>query len=305
MATLKDILNKNTDCTDDTANTGKLGCQIGFKTPLSFGILKKGTVIPKDTDFNLAYVNSLIAARTLTPVMGATAFEDVSAEDAMSTSSGGIERLNLKGLVKYKFTYEEGHEFYRELSKLQSFKSGSVIFWDEEGNMMTAINSNGDIVGFTSGQINPEMTKRKVQGGDAESKSVTIQLLNRKQTDIDYAVVKASQLGFDAQEDIKGINSATFVYDSVPSAGSEVTAKLVLSSDMDTEVSGITDAADITVEVNGVAAVATSVAEASGVYTIGTAVTVASDKIKVYLTGVANLSDVLYAKGGDADAVVI
>ena len=305
MGTLKDIINKNTDCAEGSANTGKQGCQVGFGTPKSFFKLKKGTVIPKSTDFNLAYINSLIASRTLVPVMNATDFDTMSGEDTMSTTSGGVEQLNLKGLVKYGFIFEEGHEFYRELDNLRGFKSSSVMFLDEEGNLLHAVNSDGDVIGFTVGQINPEMTKRRVEGGDAESKKVTIQLLNRKQTDKNYGIIKAAQLGFDAIEEVNGINGATFVYDSIPSAGTNIDAKLVLNSDMNTEVRGITSPGEITVEINGVGAVASAVSETNGVYSITCATLSTSDIVKVYLTGVYTASGVMYAKGGDAKESVV
>jgi len=116
---------------------------------------------------------------------------------------------------------------------------------------MLAIDSNGDFKGFEAGQVTPEMTKRKVQGGDPESKSIMIQLLNRKQSDQDYAVILAEQLGFDAQEDIRGVNSASAVFDAIPSAGTTFDARIVLDSDRNTNVGGLTSAAEFLYTVNG------------------------------------------------------
>lgn len=305
MATLETIANKNSECGGASANTGTLGCQIGFGTPLSPVRLKKGTVIPKNTDFTIAYINGLIADRTLTPFMNATAFEDLSTEDTYSTSTAGVKRLNLKGLVEYKFTYEEGHEFYRELSKAESFKSSDWIFFDESGNLMLAIDSNGDFKGFEAGQVTPEMTKRKVQGGDPESKSIMIQLLNRKQSDQDYAVILAEQLGFDAQEDIRGVNSASAVFDAIPSAGTTFDARIVLDSDRNTNVGGLTSAAEFLYTVNGASVTISSIAESNGVYTFTVPAISASEVITLELNGVVNLVEVLYAKGETAKATVI
>ena len=172
MATLQEIANLKTDCGGGDANTGKKGCQIEFGTPLSVIRLKKGTVIPKETVFSKAYIDGLIIARTATPLIGAVAFDDQGAEDGLNTLSSGIERLNLLGLPKYMLEFQEGHEFYREISGLTSYRKSDFILFDEAGNMAIAINSDGDYVGFSAGQVIAMPRKSNVQGGDNESRSV-------------------------------------------------------------------------------------------------------------------------------------
>ena len=287
MATLIEIANKK-NCDAQAANTGKKGCQIGFLTPLNPIAIRRGTVIPKDTEFNKAYLNGLIAARTATPLVGAVTFEDQSSEDGFNTLSSGVERFNLAGLKKYMFTYQEGHEFYRELSKMTSFKRYDWIIFDEAGNMKIAVNSDGDYVGFSAGQVTAMLTKDKVQGGEDESKSLTVQFTNRKQWNTDYAVITIDNLDFDVEEDIQGVNSASFVYDTVPSAGTSLVATLLLDSDMNTVVGGIVDPARVLVTINGVSEVASALVEGdSGKYTITTTTAlVSADVVGLSLDGV-------------------
>ena len=153
MAGLGDIMNKLENCGGDQANTGKLGCLQAFGTPLSAILTKSGFVIDKNTTLDIAYLTANVQNGNLIPLMDASSFEDVSAEDAFSTNAAGVERLNLQGLPKYKLMFEEGHEFYREMTKLTSYKSKGAILIDDAGRWLFGVNSDGDYVGLTLGQV--------------------------------------------------------------------------------------------------------------------------------------------------------
>ena len=192
--------------------------------------------------------------------MEASAFEDLSAEDTMSTNAAGVERLNLKGLPKYKFMYEEGHEFYRQMAKLTSFKSRGAILIDDAGRWLFGVNEDGSLGGMTAGQITPDPRKTKVQGGDAESKSLTIQFLDRLQWDYEYGIVERKAMGFTAS-DVPTINGVNLTFDAIPLAAAEtfdITAKL--SSDNASLVEGLITA-DFFVTINGVTEAGFTVAE--------------------------------------------
>ena len=78
------------------------------------------------------------------------------------------------------------------------------------GNWMVATTSGGDYKGFTAGHVTPELTMRKVLGGDAESKSLVIQFINRLQFDRNYAIVHAEEIPF-LPEEIPAVNGAVLV----------------------------------------------------------------------------------------------
>lgn len=266
MATLESIAGKN-GCGAESALTGKLGCQIEFGTPMHLFKLKKGLVIPKATVLDKAYLNGLIQEGKLTPLVDASSFEDLSGEDSVSSNSRTVERLNIQGLPKYKLMFEEGHEFYRQMAKLTSFKSADFLIGDEYGNLKLAINSDGDFIGFSAGQVLPELTKNKVQGGDGESKSLTVQFLNRKQFDEDYTIATNAQLGFDLIE-IQGANATTIKFNEVPSDG-DTTIKLEVKLDADksTDVAGLV-LANFLVKVGGNTNVVTGVTESNNIFTL-------------------------------------
>lgn len=263
---LETIIDKKAGCGGANADTGKLGCQIEWGTPLHVIGISKGFVIPKATEFNKTYIDSQIQLGKFIPLIGAESFENESSEDAVTTNSRGVERLNTLGLPKYKFGYEEGHEFYKEMSKLTSFKALDFIFADEEGNWRMATTSTGDFKGFTSGQAIAMMTNTKTLGGDPESKAFSIQLLDRIQWDLNYAFALRSQLDF-SPEEIDGINGVKFSFDAIPAAAAtsfDFTA--VLAADGLTPVEGLVDA-DIQYSVDGVTTAAAIAENSPGKYT--------------------------------------
>lgn len=268
MSALIDIMSKLENCGGSQANTGKLGCLQDFGTPLSIILTKSGFVIPKETEMNLAYLEANVQNGNLIPVMDASSFEDVSGEDAYSTNAAGVERLNLQGLPKYKLMYEEGHEFYRQMSKLTSYKSKGAIIIDDSGRWLFGVNSDGDYVGLTVGQVTAEMRKTKVQGGDAESKSLTIQFIDRYQWDYSYGIVERSEIGISTAE-VPTINGAILSLGAIPaSTDTEVMVKVVLASDASSVVEGLAET-DFVVTSNGSSQVPSGITEtAPGEYTL-------------------------------------
>jgi len=287
MSTITDIAGKVACGGSIDANLGKIGCLSLFGTPDHLLAVRRGTKIPANTTFDLAYLTPLIQAGTIIPLMGASAFEDLSAEDAYSTNTSGVKRLNLKGLPEYKFMYEEGHEFYRQLDKLEGYKSFDYIIGDDEGNWMMATNADGTFSGFLGGHTTPELTKRKVPGGDAESKSLLIQFLERSQFDRDYTILHQTDLTF-SPLDVPLVNGVILDYTTVVVAGTSVEVTATLAQDHSTAVEGLTE---FQVLVNGVLEAAASVAAGTNAndYVITTTSTLAStDTVVVYL-GVAPL----------------
>lgn len=267
MAAISDIANKVNSCSGGDASTGKLGCNIEFSTPKHLIGLKAGTIIPAATEFNLAYVNGLVQAGTAIPLVGADVFEDMSGEDSMFTAASGVEKLNLKGLPKYKFTYYEGHQFYKEIAKLAGFKNLDFLIGDDQGNWKIVKTSSGDYKGFSVGQVLPEMTKARVEGGDPESKSIIIQFLSRREWDEDYDILLRDNLDNDP-EDFQGVNPVTLAFDVVPSnTDTTIVVSTVLDADNTTVVEGL-DENDFLVTVDGATVVISGSSESNGVYTL-------------------------------------
>jgi len=292
------------------ANTGRLGCLSLFGEPDHFIAMRKGSVILATDTFDLAFITPLVQKGDYIPIIDASSFEDVSAEDTYSTSSGGVKRLNLKGLPEYKLMFEEGHEFYRQLAKLEGYKSFDFMIGDEEGNWMLATKSNGDFQGFKAGHHTPELTKRKASGGDAESKALLVQFLDRLQWDQNYSILHSDQLTFTPQE-IPAVNGAVLAYAIAPSdTDTTVDVSVILASDNDTPVEGLLEA-NFIIKVDGVTATISGLVETTpGVYTITIPAVAAGENVVTDLwdntlnVDVTNLAGVLY-RGEEIAALVV
>jgi hypothetical protein len=287
-----------------SANTGKLGCLSLFGTPDNLLAIKRGTKLAGSSIFNLATINTLVKAGTIIPLIGASSFEDVSAEDGYSTNTSGVKRLNLKGLPEYKFMYEEGHEFYRQLDKLEGYKSFDYIIGDDEGNWMLAVNADGTYSGFSAGHTTPALTKRKVPGGEAESKSVMIQFLERGQFDRDYAILHQQQLDFNPW-DVPCVNGVNLTFTSVPIAGTTLNVTAKLAQDNSTPVEGIVQ---FTFDLNGVTTTVVPVAGPNaGTYVLTVPAMVSTDDIGVYIGTASNrvveITSILYRSNDLTDEV--
>ena len=169
----------------------------------------------------------------------------------------------------------------------------------DEGNWLVATNTDGSFGGFTAGHVTPELTKRKAKGGDAESKSLVVQFLDRLQFDRNYAILHAGSLDF-SPEDIPLVNGVNLTFDSALAAGTSIVVKAVLSSDNSSTVEGLTDV-DFKVTADGVDNVVTgSVMNPSGVYTLTVSTMAAAEVIVVDLwdsslaTSVIDSAGVLY-----------
>lgn len=280
-------------------NTGKLGCLSLFGTPAHLLLFPAGYIIPAETVINDAWLRPLIQKGTVIPLIDASAFEDVSGTDNYSTNTKGRKRLNLKGLPEYRLTFEEGHEFYREISKLESYKSKDAWIGDTEGNWMVVKRSDGDFGAFTGGHLTPELTKRQVEGGDAEMKSVLMQFLNRIEWDRQYEILHAEELPFTPQE-VPQINGVVLIPEAIPAdTGTTITFDVVLASDNDTVVEGLATA-DFVFKVDGATVTMAVVENTPGNYT-GTFVAVSTgDAIEIDTlhgatnSNVANSNGVLY-----------
>jgi hypothetical protein len=230
----------------------------------------------------------------------------LSSEDSYSTNARGIKRLNVKGLPEYKLTFEEGHEFYREMAKLESFKSYDYILGDTDGNWMLVKDSDGNFQGFTAGHTTPELTQRKVEGGDAESKSIMVQFIDRIQWDTGYEILHVEDLDFSPSE-VPVVNGTEITYNAAPAnTDTVIDVAVKLASDRNTIVEGL-DQTDFVVTVNGSSATISGVVEGTpGNYQITISAAISTnDVVKVeHFDGTANSlvavsADVLYRASND------
>ena len=185
------------------------------------------------------------------------------------------------------------------MNKLQSFKGWDLIIGDEAGNWILSTNADGSFGGFTAGHITPELTKRKVQGGDSEMKSLLIQFTNRLQWDVNYAVLNAGQLDFYA-EDVPTVNGVDLDFTVAPSnSDTTLSVTALLNSDHDTKVIGLL-AGNFILKVNGATVVPTVNETPDGTYVLTISSISTGDVVSLGLwdaslnVDVTDLTNVLY-----------
>jgi len=182
------------------------------------------------------------------------------------------------------------------MAKVTSFKALDFVFADEEGNWRLATTSDGNFKGFTAGQAIAMLTNTKTLGGDPESKSFSIQLLDRIQWDQNYEFALRDSLDF-SPEEIDGVNGVSISFDSIPSAGAtSVDFTAVLTSDGLTPVEGLLQA-DLSYSVDGVVGSMTVVENSPGKYTGTVSSIVAAEVLGIKTYNIPTLTSVVLNNG--------
>jgi hypothetical protein len=241
------------------------------------------------------YINGLVQAGDVIPLMDAFSSEPTIADDTLETSPLGVEALTLKGLPKYMLTMKKGQFYYKEMAKLTGFGNLNWVLGDVDGNWKFAINSDDSLTGFTAGQTLANITV-PATATETEKKSLTFQLTDRNQIDVSYGVILAEN-AFPIS-DVSGINAVTLAFADasgpvVPSS-SDVTLKVqaLLSADLHTGIEGLL-AASFAYAVDGTPEVPVVVDDGDGFFTL-TIVALAASTITLSLDGVIVLESVLY-----------
>ena len=267
-------------CGSAEVYSGDLGCSVNLALIKHAIFLKKGTRIPVSTDLDEAYMNVLTQAGAV-PLIDAYGSEPTFAEDTLETSDLGVEALTLKGLPKFALTFKKGQEFYKQISKLTGFGNYDVVLGDVNGNWIFAVASNGDLKGFTVGQIVAMMTAAAT-ATESEKKTVSFQITSRPEYDLDFEVILASN-AFPIS-DVKGVNGVTLSFadanGAVIPANSDVTLKVkaVFTNGMDVGVEGLAaDGSEFLYTVDGVTTSTAVVDDGDGFYTLTVAAIATSE----------------------------
>jgi hypothetical protein len=242
MTVISTITSKSAGQGGGDINTGDKGFNIAFGFVIHALAITKGTVISKDTELTPTVIQELVQRGKLVPFMDAFSSEPTMSDDAMETSPLGIEALALKGLAKYALTMKKGQNYYKEMNKATGFGNFDFILGDVDGNWKFALNSNGDLVGFTAGQTLASMTT-PATATETEKKTLTFQLTNRIQCDKDYTVIEAAN-AYPISE-VSGINGVQLSFEDkdgpvVPAVGdATLKVKVVLDSDRITPIEAL------------------------------------------------------------------
>ena len=279
MATFGSI--KNTlNCGLSALGTGTKNCAFEIKLINGIYAVKRNTTIADGDEFDKAYLQGLVQAGTAIPLINAIGFIDNSADDTIQETQSGVKIKANLGRYEFALEYKKGEYFNKALSSLDSFGAYDIILVDEAGNFLMTENRSGVAKGLKAGMFSPEKVKLN-DASVATSKSLTFQLLDRKEWDDRLVWLDASELDFSPDE-VDGINDITATYVNAP-ADSDTTLVVQLTSaaDNSTDLEGLVDA-DFLVTVDGVTAATTWVESSTvlGEYT-GTIAAIATNEVVI------------------------
>ncbi len=224
MATLAEILNVISCGADAVLGTGSRGCKAALERVSAIWMLPAGTVLDSARDLDIAYVQELQATGKLIVLKGVQNWTDNTPDDVTEDLEGGTKLFVRGGKYEFEAGFINGLFFHSALTSLNSQGDYDAMFVDVSGNILGTKSLTGSLKGFTLGMVR---SKKLTWGSDtaAQREGLMIQLLERIEVDKDWYFVQAEQLNF-TPTSIDGVNEVE-VQMSVPSAGTEITAKLV------------------------------------------------------------------------------
>jgi len=286
MAQIVDIMGVTTACQSTVSGgTGSFGCPFKFQLPDGMILIKKGFYIPAATDVTKAYMQELVQAGTIVPLLDAFNFEPINEDDVLETSNTGVNSLARKGLTSLRFTYKKGIQYEKALEALQSFGVFDVWVVDKDGNILGVEKSNG-FGGFNGGLVLPK-AKMWNDGSVSEGKAIEVQLT--QPGEFKYMTwIEASQIDFFIPTEIDGINVAQMSFADANGA--------VVPADTDTSLKVKVFANDGVTPISGLAlgdfsssnAVSAVVEDSSGYYTLTVAAVSSGSTVSVKLYDVAD-----------------
>lgn len=297
MATAASLINKVNCGSSEILGTGNDGCLPFFQDTVSIWVLPKGYEIPKSTELNSAFIESLKVQQKLIVLDNVIDFTPNTEQDQIETFGNGIKRVIREGLYEYTAQFSNGLYFNKALQSLKSFRAFSIMLVDSEGTIFGSETSTG-ITGFSVGMLQPQPitlgTTTTVQ-----REGINFQFTNRRELDSNYFIIKADNLDFDPSTE-KGVNQALLSFETLPAAGDTITVSAVLDG-RGNPITGLQQT-NFAVTKNGTSLTLSGLTETNGVYVLdgGVGAFVANDALTVALkssTGtdaVAKVGSVLY-----------
>lgn len=271
--------------------TGLAHCKFDFENMSGggVGILKKKTNLSEITD--LASIIALQKSGKLHVLNGVFSVEPQASENQRENSESGIEFLGTPGLAKYRVSFTNGIMFHRSLASFQSNRQYDIIMWDAAGNVLCRKDVQGNLRGYTVGQIESELPTM-ASGATGAKQSITFQWIIRSEFDKGVSFIDSDKLADEGISflELDGVNELEITLNA-PAAGTTITGRIASAFD-NTLVDTTLLPTDFSV--NGAAPSAITI-NPDGTFSATVAAFVADDVLNVSLNGiVSNTDNVLY-----------
>lgn len=270
----------------DILGSGNSGCPFDFEN-MSGGELrfwKPGTITPKETEYDRAYIRSMQQAGKVIILTGIYDFAWNNEENILSTgeNSGLKSRLSY-GNYEADFMFKKGLYNQKQLDALGIDNYWEVQLVDGAGNELWRKNAAGDYQGLSTALVAPKPITFKTRSAD-QLTTLQVQFSNPIQMNRDLSWISYEQKDFGVGE-IDGANQVALSIPAAPSAAAtSFVVKSVLAKDGSTFVNGLA-VEDFLVKVNNATVTPTSVTgdATTKSYTFEVAALSVDDSIQVSL----------------------
>lgn len=223
MKTLNLILNLISCSLSWLMGTGLKGCTFNIRTPKTLILVEKGFAILPTEIPNLSFFRNLQQRGKAIILNGVVDFADSTPDDDLGKRSAtGKEYLTLKHPYKWKFTFDNGLNFYKALNYLESNERYDLILLDDKGDMLLASGRDGSAKGLDLGLL----SNGKYMIGNENSQSITVQI-DRLDFDKNVSWIPASELDF-SPTDLDGVNDISLAIAPLAVAGTSLIVTTLL-----------------------------------------------------------------------------
>jgi hypothetical protein len=232
MAILSNISNLVECGLSDLLGGGNEGCGFEFEN-LAGGELrfwKPGEVVPKETDYNRAYIRSQQKAGNVIIMNSIYNFAWNNEENVLITAeNSGLKSLSDFGKYEVMAYFKKGMYNQKQLSSISIDNYWNVQLVDGAGNELWSETSSGDNVGFATALCSVLPMQFKSRQGDLLT-GIQIQFSRPKQMNDQLAWITAESLDYSVGE-LDGVNQITTTITPPSNLATTVVAKVVLSKD--------------------------------------------------------------------------
>jgi len=296
MGLFSTIINKVSCGLAELLGTGLKFCKFDFRTPAVIVLVQKGLKILPSDDFNLAYIQELQQLGKATVLKGVVDFADNTPDNDRGTRAAtGKMFTTLKHPYMWTFTFDNGLNFYKAITKLDSNEQYDIILFDVKGDALLSMDNQGNGRGLDLGLLD---TGKYVIGNE-NSQTITVQV-DRQNFDNTVSWITNENLDFTAAQDLDGYNDVTIAMVAPANAATTVVFTVTATANNKlVPLEGLV-IADLLYQVDGVTVVPTLLTPSptvSGQYTLTVASLSTGDVLTLKLYDAALPANIINMDG--------
>jgi len=226
MGIISTIVNNLSCGANAQAGTGTKFCPQDIENPTVVVFAEKGTKIAPEIDFNLAYFQEMQQKGQLIVLNGVVSFTDNTAENEVGTrESTGIKYGTMLPPYDFTFTFDNGLQYYKALTKLEGSKNYDMFIFDVKNDMFGALDRQGNFRGLDCQYIGVGSYKI----GKENAQNLMIQL-SRTDFDNNIGFIANENLDFTAEQDTDGYNDIDITLTAPADAATTLAIKVYAKS---------------------------------------------------------------------------